>query len=237
MSSAEIRIAAKELGSIAMPDWCPRCSWVKLHAKRLPYQTFPGIFSSIDSYTKKVIHGGFDNDGEFPSYLSSLGELSDYINPPHYSKYQRRHAESGVTVWGSPDAIFKTSSDEYVIADYKTAKFTETQDKLLPIYTVQLNAYAFIGESSGFAPVSNLALLYFQPETESQDAIADINRSQNGFRMGFRCFVKPVALDPGCLWPLLSRVRELAEATSPPPPEEGCKECGALETIISLLRR
>ena len=48
-----LRISAKNLGELAKPDFCPRCFWLRTHAKRLPYQIFPGIFSSIDAYTKR----------------------------------------------------------------------------------------------------------------------------------------------------------------------------------------
>jgi len=49
-------ISAKTLGELALPDFCPRCFWLKLHAKHIPYQIFPGIFSSIDAYTTRVVH-------------------------------------------------------------------------------------------------------------------------------------------------------------------------------------
>jgi len=52
----QFRISAKTLGELALPDFCPRCFWLKLHAKHLPLQIFPGIFSSIDAYTKRVVH-------------------------------------------------------------------------------------------------------------------------------------------------------------------------------------
>jgi len=45
----KLRISAKNLGELALSDFCPRCFWLKLHAKRLPFQIFPGIFSSIDA--------------------------------------------------------------------------------------------------------------------------------------------------------------------------------------------
>ena len=44
-----IRISAKNLGAVAMPGFCPRCFWIQMHAEGLPYQIFPGIFSSIDA--------------------------------------------------------------------------------------------------------------------------------------------------------------------------------------------
>jgi hypothetical protein len=45
----QIRISGKDLGALALPDFCPRCFWIRRHAPQgLPFQVFPGIFSSID---------------------------------------------------------------------------------------------------------------------------------------------------------------------------------------------
>jgi hypothetical protein len=50
-----IQISAKNLGILALPEYCPRCFWLKLKLQfKLPYQIFPGIFSSIDSYSRKI---------------------------------------------------------------------------------------------------------------------------------------------------------------------------------------
>jgi len=57
---------------------------------------------------------------------------------------------------GAPDGIFIKPNDCYVIADYKNAKFTGTQDSLLPMYCVQLDAYALIGEQRGIRPFTDL---------------------------------------------------------------------------------
>ena len=54
--SSSLRTSAKNLGELALPDSCPRCFWLKLRARQLPFQIFPGIFSSIDAYTKRVAH-------------------------------------------------------------------------------------------------------------------------------------------------------------------------------------
>ncbi|MDO8465291.1 MAG: hypothetical protein Q7S46_08580 [Gallionella sp.] len=68
-----IRISAKDLGTLAMEGFCARCFWIQRHAPEgLPYQIFPGIFSSIDSYSKKVIHGWFDQRGGAPQWLGAL---------------------------------------------------------------------------------------------------------------------------------------------------------------------
>ena len=53
--SQQIRISAKHLGQLALADFCPRCFWIRLRcADKLPFQIFPGVFASIDSYTKKT---------------------------------------------------------------------------------------------------------------------------------------------------------------------------------------
>jgi hypothetical protein len=148
--STQIRISAKNLGALAMPNFCPRCFWLKLRIEnKLPFQTFPGIFSSIDSYTKNIVHGWFDTHGCCPSWLSELGDIKGYINPPHFSKFQIVDVENNVLLTDGPDAVFVKTDNSYVIGDYKTAKFTNNQDALLPMYEVQLNSYALIGEQCG----------------------------------------------------------------------------------------
>jgi hypothetical protein len=53
--SEQGQISAKNLGSLALQDFCPRCFYLKLKLRfKLPFQIFPGIFSSIDSYSKKI---------------------------------------------------------------------------------------------------------------------------------------------------------------------------------------
>jgi len=53
---SQFRISAKSLGALALPEFCPRCFWLKTRVRHLPFQIFPGIFSSIDAYTKRVVH-------------------------------------------------------------------------------------------------------------------------------------------------------------------------------------
>jgi len=65
----QLQISGKDLGALAMKGFCPRCFWIQRRTK-LPWQIFPGIFSSIDSYSKKVVHGQFDKSG-MPGWLDS----------------------------------------------------------------------------------------------------------------------------------------------------------------------
>lgn len=41
-----LRISAKNLGHLALPDACPRCFWIQTYFK-LPHQIYLGIFCSL----------------------------------------------------------------------------------------------------------------------------------------------------------------------------------------------
>ena len=233
----EAMISAKTLGELALPDFCPRCFWVRLKAgTRLPFQIFPGIFSFIDSYTKSVVHGWFDRHGTPPEWLTDLGDITGYKEPPHWSNFSILDEKTGVRLRGCPDAVFTCPEGTYVIADYKTATYTQAQDELLPLYEVQLNAYAFIGRNNGLSPVSALALIYTEPVTDKDAASSDTNCIDSGFRMEFSARVHPVNLDVGTIPPLLAMAREIHELGTPPPPTTGCKNCENLDALARLLQ-
>jgi len=230
-------ISAKNLGEAALPTFCPRCFWVKLRLEnRLPFQIFPGIFSSIDSYTKRMIHGWFDQNGSPPPWLSDLGVLRGYRQPPHYTKFSFYEPESGFTLRGIPDAIFVREDESHLIADYKTSRYTNYQDQLLPMYEVQLNAYAYLGERCGFAPVTDLALIYTEPVTEEHAALDLKNYREDGFAMGFSAHIVPIEIDENMVPTLLTRVRVIYDLTEPPAGLAGCKDCTYTAKLVDLLK-
>ena len=232
---SQIRISAKNLGALALPSFCPRCFWIQMHAEGgLPYQIFPGIFSSIDSYGKKLVHGWFDRHGSAPPWLASLGNIKGYRPPPHYSKFHVLDAESSVLLTGSPDGVLIRDDDSHLIIDYKTAKFTEHQDELFPMYEVQLNAYAYIGERCGLAPVSGLALIYTETVTDATAAARDANMTQDGFLMGFSSHIVPVRMSLDVIPTLLGKVRLILDCARPPESRQGCEDCRRLENLLSL---
>ena len=233
--SEQIRISAKNLGELALPGFCPRCFWLKIKLKnRLPFQIFPGIFSSIDAYTKNIIHSWFDRFGAAPSWLSGLGELTGYVNPPHFSKFSIVDDENDVLLTGVPDAIFTRPDGSYVIVDYKTARYTGTQDSLFPMYEIQLNGYALIGNARGLNPVSDLALIYMEPVTDEELAANDENYRAGGFTLGFSPKIHKVELNPGKIFPLLGQVREIYEKSAPPGCSSGCKDCDCVAAMLKL---
>ena len=87
MNNEQIRISAKTLGHLfSMPDSCPRCAWIKLNCD-LPYQIFPGIFSSIDSYTKKITWSYHERDGVLPNWFKGFGEFTRPVKAPGRSQF------------------------------------------------------------------------------------------------------------------------------------------------------
>jgi hypothetical protein len=229
-----LRISAKTLGAVAQPDFCPRCFWIGLQLKKLPFQIFPGIFSSIDSYSKHVVHEWLNAGGGPPQWLAALGDVVGFKDPPHFSKFNIDVPEFDITLTGVPDGILVRRDGSHVIVDYKTARYTKAQDALLPMYETQLNGYAAIGEQRGFSPVTTLALIYFEPVSEPADAAQPSSRRDDGFALGFKAQIHDVPLAPGRLPPLLARAREIYDHTSAPVGREGCKDCAAVAALRAI---
>jgi hypothetical protein len=231
-----LTISATDLGYYASWRFCPRCAWVRLHVKTLPYQSFPGIFSTIDRYNKLIVRNHFERENALPAWLRVLGEVGAYIPPPHWSRFKSLDPETGVTLRGEADGIFRMADGSYVIVDYKTARHTRSQRGMLPWYRVQLNAYAYIGERQGLSPVSRLALVYMEPMTEER-AVQDPRLvDELGFSMGFQANIVDVELRPEELIPpLLRMVMEVGNMECPPMGRPGCKDCDALHTLIEAL--
>ena len=227
----QIKISAKVLGQMAMPDFCERCFFIKLHTKNLPWQIFPGIFSSIDAYTKKVVHHWIDRNNGFPEFLEYYG-VTGYQKAPHWSKFNI-DAGHGITLSGVVDDIW-TCKDGIVIPDYKTAKFTANADKLLPMYKAQLNGYAKIATEIGMGPVVAIPLIYMEPQTEEEAVVNGGKWVEEIFSMAFRPHVLPLELDIESLDPLLERARAIYDGGLPDMSSK-CKDCMALDGIVDLL--
>ena len=231
-----LTISATELGSYASSRFCPRCAWVRLHVKNLPYQSFPGIFSSIDRYNKLIVHNHFDREGHAPPWLAELGEAGGYIDPPHWSRFKTLDEETGITLRGEADGIFKLAGGSYVIVDYKTSRYNPDRPGMFRNYEVQLNAYALIAERQGLSPVSKLALVYMEPATDKETAKEPGLVDDRGFTMGFQAKVVPVELRQATLLPpLLRKARSIWDMDTPPKGAKDCKDCAAVDGLLERL--
>lgn len=222
-----IRISASRLGEVVMDDLCERCYWVKLHLNHhLPFQMFPSIFSSIDSYTKDIVHSWFEAHGVPPGWLSPLGTIVAYQEPRHWSQFQTVDTDYDIHLTGAADAIFEYADGSFLIADYKTARFTDAENKkLMPRYKVQLNAYARIAADRGPTPISHLALIYMEPATKGDAVNYCGNCREDGFVMGFQARVVEIPLGDGLLKDAMARTREIFDLSDAPDGAPGCEDC------------
>lgn len=230
------RISAKNLGHLALPDHCPRCFWLQARCGwKMPFAFFPGIFSSIDSYSKRVtnLHNALYSQN--PLWLGVLGDLGQPIPVPHHTKFKLIDPETDILLTGVPDEMLQAVDGSITILDYKTARYTGHQDALLPIYQAQLNGYALIAESLGLGKVSGLALVYYEPVTGiNSENLASVVQ-ENGFSMGFTANILPVEVDRTMIPPLLQKAKALFDLPSPPEGRKGCRDCAALYRLMNMV--
>jgi hypothetical protein len=232
----QIRISAKNLGELALPNFCPRCFWIKLHNKyRLPYQIFPGIFASIDSYSKKITNLRFDRQKYLPGWFAGFGPLGKPIKIPSLDRFCIVDTETNIKLRGIPDEMFLRENGSYFIADYKTAKFTDKHDELYPMYDVQLNAYAYIAEKTSYSPVTGLGLVYYEPMTDITLNNIDSFIHGDGFSMNFVAKLLPIDLRPDNIQQLLHRARQIYDQPEAPERGRNCKDCDILDEIVALI--
>jgi hypothetical protein len=227
-----LRIGAKDLGALALPDFCPRCFYITTHMGcRTPFSRFPGVFTHLDLFEKRLIHGWLDEKKGAPPWLKPLGEITGYIQPPKSSKFFMPLGEH-VVIAGEADCILKRSGGDLVILDNKTAVYRGLADSLYPQYKAQLNAYAIIAEYLGLGKVGALALMYAEPCSDEMSALSLENRSEDGFRINFICKVLPVAMDPDLVMDLADKAWEIYSEISAPDGAEGCINCAAMDKLI-----
>jgi hypothetical protein len=224
-----LRISAKNLGQVALEDFCPRCYWIKLKVNfKMPFSVFPGIFSSIDGYTKKVFHHIIDSK-QIPPWMAVAGNIVGYEPVKHWSKNLYHDEKSGITLSGMPDDIWVTREGTRIIPDAKTALKTNTQDKLLPMYEIQEIVYSILVDSS-----ASLCLVYMEPQTGGDDALSGI--IDRGFAMQFSGVVVPIENDKSKVRKALTLTRQIVDLPSPPVGNLGCKECKSLDAMLELLK-
>lgn len=97
-----IQISAKNLGNLAMPNCCLRCFWLKINCK-LPYQIFPGILSSIDSFSKKTTWGYYEEFGTLPNWFKPFGDFARPVKAPGRSVFFVNDERTNVKLIGIVD--------------------------------------------------------------------------------------------------------------------------------------
>ena len=230
-----MRISAKNLGLLSLPDSCPRCFWMRARLGwKAPWAIMPGIFSSIDAFSKRAILAFYEKYGYFPPWISGRWADVRPLKTPHHSTFRLTDPKTGIILTGVPDLILGLPNDRLAILDLKTARFSDHQDFLLPMYQTQLNGYALIAEGLGMGTVGALGLVYCEPPANDANQGLDALVSDVGFSMPFRTTAMPIELDRALIPPLLRKAKGILEMKNPPEGQEGCKECMMVEEMLRL---
>ena len=154
------------------------------------------------------------------------------MKSPHPATFRLTDPATGIVLTGVPDLILGLPNDKLAILDLKTARFSDHQDSLLPMYQVQLVGYALIAEGLNMGTVEALGLVYGEPPpndaTKGLDALVD----DCGFSMPFKTTAEPIELNRALIPPLLRKAKTLLEMENPPDGQEGCKDCRLVDELI-----
>lgn len=231
-------ISARTLGSLALPDACERCFWIRQKIGEPP-MPFPGIFSSIDSYSKRVLQAFLEQHQRIPHWFEQFGLQGHPLKSPHFMWFKIPVRDGQLILRGVPDEILLTPNGTLAIIDYKTARFKE-EDSLRPLYEVQLNVYARIAETLQESKpdypfpctVETLGLIYYDPITEV-DSIDKIHAE--GFLMEFRACWSPVNRCEKLMDELIEHAWSILSRPAPPPAHPNCKVCEVYRVIASVM--
>lgn len=185
----------------------------------------PGIFSAIDTFSKRAILAYFEKHGRFPPWIAGQRADARPLPTPHHSTFRLTDSKTDIVLTGVPDLLLGLPDNRLAILDLKTARFSDHQDSLLPMYQVQLVGYALIAEALGMGHVTALGLIYCEPPTSGGDEGLDALVGDCGFMMPFRATAVPVGLDRSIIPPLLERAKEILGLEKAPEGREVCGEC------------
>lgn len=194
----------------------------------------PGIFSSIDGFSKRAILASYEKTGHFPPWIA--GRWSDVrpLKSPHHSTFRLVDPKTGIVLTGVPDLMLGLPNDRLAILDLKTARYSRHQDALLPMYQVQLVGYALIAESLAMGTVEDLGLIYGEPPPNDDNRGLDALVDDYGFSMPFKTTAMSIALDRALIPPLLRRAKEILDMEKAPGGREGCKDCRLAEKMVGI---
>ena len=139
-----------------------------------------------------------------------------------------------IRLTGIPDDVLIRHNNLCTIIDYKTAKYTGTQDQLFPMYSVQLNAYSLIAKQLGLFQAKDLAVVYMEPVTDNSMSSNDIVHQRDGFIMNFKSKIVWVKVDINIVQSLLKKVRDIYDMRSIPNGRGGCKDCQKLIALFNV---
>jgi hypothetical protein len=236
MSWSNLSVSGKNLGSINIRNYCPRCLWYMIHIRFHPPFTFSGrLFNDAEACEKAVLGYYLDKDGCLPKPFGPIQDCCARAEcPRHWSKFGYTHC-SGVDIYGIPDEVLRRADETLAIVDHKTAHAKGEDDPFLGQYIAQVNAYANIAEVGlGLGRVTMGALLYWEVQVGAVES-DPADHYQNG-RLWMPLDVKPleVKIDYKLLDHLTKEFKDIKDAAAPPDGLKHCKDCQKLDLLFAI---
>lgn len=235
--SSQIAITARNLGSLTLDKYCPRCLWYLLRMKfHPPFDSFgAGIFYALEKSEKAVIGHFLESDGCLPKEFAPFCDCVERVDyPTHWSKFRYEH-ESGIILYGACDDIFRLKDGTLCVCDHKTAKNKGADDPFHGQYEVQVVGYSNIAEIGlELGTVTRGVLMYW--EVQLDDLLNDVSGHYKQKTMSVPFIPKPleVTIDYSILDPLLEEVNKVWETGVPPEGREGCGDCKKLDLLFAI---
>jgi hypothetical protein len=231
------------LAGLNQADVCESCfalTWLMsqqraIRGKKIPYHIpLPGIFSSIDSHVKQVVHTSLDQGGVLPHWFPDLGHrVTTYVPGRllHWSRFKMVDAETQIQVTGSPDDVF-ILDDGHIIIDYKCARETDVARTLFPRYQAQLAVEALVGSTIGLLKPKGAALIYLEP-------LSGVGgQGASPLSLQFTPVLRIAELDPELPHRLLGRAASIRNAVNSgalPTATPECSDCLLQGRLLGLL--
>jgi hypothetical protein len=227
-------VSAKNLAALNLADRCDHCLWYLLHVNfKVPFNIFPGIFSSFDARQKRLVRLYFEKHESAPTWFGPFGDAVRCLNT---GRMEHHHDDTNIKIVGEPDVFVELADGTLAVLDYKTARFTKGQDELLDLYKAQLAAYCLMASNYGYGEISRAGLIYFEPSTDDDDKQAVLTIHRSGFSLSFKARPVEIEIDLDNLEVLLEAARKLYDLEVPPNPSQGCKDCKLLARLYELGR-
>ena len=239
-----LKISGKNLAELALPNVCFACFRIRVNLdaqisvdrKKIPYQMpIPGIFSNIDSHVKQVVKHYFETHGKVPTWFPDIGaKIVGIENPPGWQDFNTYITEYDTKMTGALDVVFKISDGSYAFGDYKTARFSETHDSLMPLYKSQLHNYMEIAKRKGiFSPVSRLFLIYTEPlDYKPDNGLYNLSDFEDNFKLHFKVIPKILEIDLNLTESLLKKAVSIMNDRNPKG-LANCSNCVLRERLYS----
>jgi hypothetical protein len=74
----------------------------------------PGVFNTIDNFSKRLVHSILDRKDEWPRWLPIFGGAMGYTTGLHFSRLYCKDPNTKIMLTGTPDDILHLADGSYL---------------------------------------------------------------------------------------------------------------------------